>query len=785
MPAAPTNPYKGPFSFDLGDAYFYGRDRETREVVNLLTAERVVLLHAPAGAGKTSLIQAALIPALAKTFSVLPLLRVSRQVTAQPGAPPVNRYVLSVAVSLFTDPAADPYPLAARGLGACLDQLRQAAGERPQLLILDQFEELLTLDQADRRAKQEFFEQLGEALRRVPAEGAGPRALPRWALFSMRDEYVAAMSPYFRLLPEELGATYRLDVLNGEQARDAIRKPAKEKGVTFADGAAETLVRNLGGARDAPPSGEVPPLKEVFVEPVQLQVVCYRLWEQLWAPGAPLAAGERTVTVGHVKKYAEVDNALAGYYRDKVREVAADSGANELDVRLWFEHRLITRSGARAIVQEGQGGEADLDPAVVEKLGKAWLVRRDQKGDRTWLELAHDRLIEPVHRDNEAWLKDHLVPWQLKALDWERHDQRPEFLLRGVDLTQAEAWVAANAGRRSRIDKPYLEASRNAATTQDLLRGYVYRWWALIASGACLLLVVLLAALGLKVSEAREQTRLANRNLALFLSARQSQAAWSQRAIDAGAQLQANFATRQRIRPLQPGLSIGGPRPGPGHATAGVLTAFVRGRRDRKPYLLTLPGALAPWPVTKGMAVYQPSWLDRPANAGNKVATVWDVREVRFDAPNQGVWALAELDDGVRWEPRVFAFGAMKGAGEARPDQSVLTVGRDSVLTQGTVTALAHSTSVKGLGPKQDQSAVFQELLVIAGRPQFAKAGDMGAPVLTPDGALVGVLFALGRGEKEEHLAYALPILPLLNELNVDLIVPPPAGQKAPGGAAR
>ena len=62
-PGESTNPYVGPRSFRVGER-MYGRKRETTQLLNLIVAERIVLLHSPSGAGKTSLIQAALIPKL-------------------------------------------------------------------------------------------------------------------------------------------------------------------------------------------------------------------------------------------------------------------------------------------------------------------------------------------------------------------------------------------------------------------------------------------------------------------------------------------------------------------------------------------------------------------------------------------------------------------------------------------------------------------------------------------------------------------------------------------------
>ena len=45
-------PYVGPAGVPADETLF-ARDRETRELADLLVAERIVLLHAPSGAGKT------------------------------------------------------------------------------------------------------------------------------------------------------------------------------------------------------------------------------------------------------------------------------------------------------------------------------------------------------------------------------------------------------------------------------------------------------------------------------------------------------------------------------------------------------------------------------------------------------------------------------------------------------------------------------------------------------------------------------------------------------------
>ncbi len=60
---ADKNPFVGPRPIQRGEP-LYGRSAEIRELYNRLTSRRIVVLHSPSGAGKTSLVLAGLIPQL-------------------------------------------------------------------------------------------------------------------------------------------------------------------------------------------------------------------------------------------------------------------------------------------------------------------------------------------------------------------------------------------------------------------------------------------------------------------------------------------------------------------------------------------------------------------------------------------------------------------------------------------------------------------------------------------------------------------------------------------------
>jgi AAA ATPase domain len=243
--------YVGPRPFETGER-LYGRDRESSELLSLLIAERIVLLHSPSGAGKTSLVQASLLPEIRAEGFIVPgssdeehrgkplVVRVNTPLP--PDAPlGCNRYAFSALDSLERHrPVAlrrSPAELAKFDLDGYLTAefgapATGSAQPRPLLLVFDQFEEVLAFDPTDRPAKEAFFREVGAAL----------KDRTRWALFATRDDYVASLEPYRDLIPTALAVTYRLDFLDDRSARLAIVKPAKEiAGADFE----EDLVKKL------------------------------------------------------------------------------------------------------------------------------------------------------------------------------------------------------------------------------------------------------------------------------------------------------------------------------------------------------------------------------------------------------------------------------------------------------------------------------------------------------------------------------------------------------------
>ncbi|MGR6966276.1 nSTAND1 domain-containing NTPase [Geodermatophilus sp. URMC 61] len=501
------NPYVGPASFGSGDP-LYGRDQEREDLVDLLVAERIVLLYSPSGAGKTSLIQAALVPALRDDgFEVLPVIRVTHPLDPQPGLlTPCNRYVMSALLSLEEGlPPDRQRPVAELACLTLRDYLDAHADRdgRPgnEVLIFDQFEEVLTADPTDEPAKHAFFKELGQTL----------RDRGHWALFSMREDFLAALDPYLVHVPTRLRTRFRLDLLYVDQALEAMRRPAERAGVDFTEEAAQQLVDDLRTVRVQRPDGVTEALGS-YVEPVQLQVACHQLWSTL-PPDAT------RITRADVQALGRVDQALAGYYAERVRTAAERTGVPERTIREWFDERLITPQGLRSQVLGGPEHSGEAGRRLLGELLDAHLVRAETRRQATWYELAHDRLIEPVRRDNAAWRAQHLSSFERAAALWEEEGRPDRLLLLGADLTAAEQDDAVRAGALTRRQREFLEASRRAdeqvrkeQRTATVLRRFARRLQIAVAAVTALLVAAsLLGVLAWRSSvHAREASALAS-----------------------------------------------------------------------------------------------------------------------------------------------------------------------------------------------------------------------------------------------------------------------------------
>lgn len=413
------NPYVGPRCFETADAgRFFGRENEVRELRSLVISRQVVLLYAASGTGKSSLLKAGLIPSLARDYPSLRVLPVARVSTEATRSALLDGLRLAVAKAL-------------------------ADGEAEAvLLIIDQFEEVFTHEPHAEGPRRSFLASLGQALRELPQ---------LTLLLGLREDFLAQLDPYLDLFPDRLRSHFRLELLSPEAALAAVARPAEGAGVPFTPEAARALVEDLGRSRSQVMAGEVVEVKGSVVDPVQLQVVCERLWVER-APGA------KALDSALVEQHGKVNNALSAFYDDRVRAVAKATGAEERQIRDWFQSELITPQGIRKQAQREAIATARLPNAVVEALEDAHLLRAERRRGVVFYELAHDRLVAPLQESNRRWSQANATFLEGWVRAWEGSGRSKKVLLLGKELIAAEREVKSLGKEAPPVLAAFLDA---------------------------------------------------------------------------------------------------------------------------------------------------------------------------------------------------------------------------------------------------------------------------------------------------------------------------------------
>jgi hypothetical protein len=393
--SGPSEPYVGPRPFETRDQdLFFGRDREAHEIRSLVLANKFFVLYAASGAGKTSLVNAGVLPLMGDKVEVLPTARFQAR-DPHRIADAANVYTYAV-LSGWAEPD-DLDQLTQTTLAGFLASRPRPAEPMdlpmPRLLIFDQFEELFTAHPARWEQRQEFLEQLTNAL------DADPELR---VLVVLREDFMSRLLTFYDALHSGLRDRYFLEPLRRPDAELAISEPLRDTGRSFAPEAVDDLVRRLMTSRVEADDSSIVQVDGEFVEPVLLQVVCQTLW-------SALPAEVTTITLDDAVGLADVDTSLARFYSDAVREAAALGLVSEAEIREWFQENLLTQpGGTRAAVHPGATMTKGMPNQVVSLLeGK--LLRGEVRAGARWLEITHDSLLGPIEQSNRDFFRGTLA----------------------------------------------------------------------------------------------------------------------------------------------------------------------------------------------------------------------------------------------------------------------------------------------------------------------------------------------------------------------------------------
>jgi hypothetical protein len=432
------------------------RTDELHLINNVVAAARVSLIYAMSGNGKTSLINAGVIPFFQKhdhvVFTTRPrppfarndprtafreciLQQLPAVMKSTLGAHTLQRLdaLMNTAhnpeLRALTDQLrvlVDAIPNDAAAMRAVYDRtginkvmsladfVRSASelvgSQKPILIVCDQFEELFVHYSSD-VVLQQFIEELGA----IWADAS----LNVRLLFSMREDWVGSMIAFRRVIPDIFKDTFRLQPLTTTAARKVLTAPLEARGMYFSDAAVDRILDDLAAAYDKVEKrrlGAIQPDRapsEVrFVELPALHLVSSKMWETRGLQAEPFSL-EHYRSLPTMQDDGETLSPAGTILSDYLYEALSPNDSTralQLDTLylLTDGERHRRACSAEALARDlkrvrpsqlyaSQPGSADINKVIAQPVRRG-LVRCLESSDGLEYELTHDYVVRAVVR---------------------------------------------------------------------------------------------------------------------------------------------------------------------------------------------------------------------------------------------------------------------------------------------------------------------------------------------------------------------------------------------------
>ncbi|WP_420628181.1 hypothetical protein [Candidatus Leptofilum sp.] len=434
QPDIDQNPYRGLEAFTEADRYnFFGRDDQVDELEKAIQQQPLLILFGSSGSGKTSIIQAGLIPRLRQSEWTI--------VQMRPGRQPFQALIEGLLAVAYPNHSENGRRVKATqlvekwlqdnlSLTKIVQTLPRFSSIKQLLVIVDQFEELFTT-YPDSKLTKQFVSSLLSLL-----EKSG---LSINLLFAIRADFLAETMELPHLAEKLNKHQYMLPAMSHEQLEAAILQPAYTLFTRFEEGLLSRILLDVG---DSP--GKL----------TLLEFALTKLWEHH-------ANKSGLLTIAAYEAIGRVQGALINYAEAVFNDL--DTTEQQQSARLFTQLVKPSKKHKTTRILASRTKLGTEKWALVAKLADARLIVTS-KAETEQAEIIHETLIETwprlvnwieASRDFRIWQEDLGV----LVAQWQKVKSDEGILLRGTLLETAVTQLKQRGDELSSQEREFITAS--------------------------------------------------------------------------------------------------------------------------------------------------------------------------------------------------------------------------------------------------------------------------------------------------------------------------------------
>lgn len=418
-------PGVSPFETHQADQYF-GRTRDVQDLYDLILLEKMVVLFGKSGYGKSSLLNAGIIPKLSATKSKREqpfhpiVVRFAAYTKGSTDSPleRVKERLKQVLGPLPDEPLLSRFTELRHTLWFQV-KARQNALKTRYVLIFDQFEEFFTYPKEQQLLLREqlaelLFTEIPQELRKVWDDLSEAEQeflsteLNLRVVFAIREDRLSWLNSLKEELPGILDKRYELKGLSDEQAREAILQPAALPQAlgfqchpfSYRPEALNILLKELKKSNAGENYSQ-----QGRIEAFLLQICCENIESRL-LERAKTGDVNTVIDPADLPKFEQI---YEEYYNNKINELPAEEREN---AKRLIEDELIGFNESTGLVfRLNADGRRLLDKpgiseALLKRLTNAFLLRSEPNTTGGYnYEISHDTLITPIEKAKKKRLE--------------------------------------------------------------------------------------------------------------------------------------------------------------------------------------------------------------------------------------------------------------------------------------------------------------------------------------------------------------------------------------------